>query len=219
LPKVATFIASVSTDPSSATVTQPARYRTGFSADGVWLAWSARPAVGGLETLMVQKIGDPSTRVTVAQDVSRWTFSRDGKTIYWLKSFNYDPLAPLGTLQSTPFPVPPTGTAPTVSTIRPNVSFYNPAGDTGLLMLGALTSGAGQLSLMTDSAQASSSKVLGDMVSQPISLSQDGRDVVYSRTAADMFGNGFDFSSECSLTTTAAAQAFGTYSDPPTYLF
>ena len=128
---------------------------------------------------MVQKIGDPSTRVTVAQDVSRWTFSRDGKTIYWLKSFNYDPSAPLGTLQSTPFPVPPTGTAPTVSTIRPNVSFYNPAGDTGLLMLGALTSGAGQLSLMTDSAQASSSKVLGDMVSQPISLSQDGVSVVY----------------------------------------
>jgi hypothetical protein len=220
LPKVATFIASVSTDPASTTaVTQPARYRTGFSADGTWLAWSARPAVDGLETLMVQKIGDASTRVTVAPDVSRWTFSRDGKTIYWLKSFNYDPSAPLGTLQSTPFPVPPAGTAPTVSTVRPNVSFYNPAGDTGLLMLGALTSGAGQLSLMTDSAQASSSKVLGDMVSQPISLSQNGRDVVYSRTAADMFGNGFDFSSECSLTTTAAAQAFGTYSDPPTYLF
>lgn len=219
LPKVTTFIASLSTDPASTTVTQPARYRTGFSADGAWLAWSARPNSGGTETLMVQKIGDPSTLVTVAQDLSRWTFSRDGKTIYWLKSYNYDPSVPLGTLQSTPFPVPPAGTAPTISTIRSSVAFYNPAGDTGLLILGALTSGAGQLSLMSDSAQASSSKVLNEMVSQPISLSLNGRDVVYSRTSADMFGNGFDFGSECSLTTSADAPPFGTYSDPPTYLF
>ena len=132
LPKVATFIAAVSTDPASTTTgTQPARYRTGFSADGASLAWSARPAPGGVETLMVQNIGDASARVTVAPDVSRWTFSRDGKTIYWLKSYNYDPSVPLGTLQSTPFPLPPAGTAPTVTTIRPNVSFFSPAGERG----------------------------------------------------------------------------------------
>jgi len=221
LPKVTTFIASVSTDPASTTaVTQPARYRTGFSADGTWLAWSARPAADGLETLNVQKMGDASTRVTVAQDVSRWTFSRDGKSIYWLKSYNYSTSAPLGTLQSTPFPVPPAGTAPTVSTIQSNVAFFNPAGDTGLLVLGALTaSGAGQLSVMTDSAQASSSKVLNSSVVQPISLSQNGRDVVYSRAGADLTANGFDFSSECTLTPTSDAPPFGTFSDPPTYAF
>jgi hypothetical protein len=221
LPKVATFIASISTDPASTSMlTQPARYRTGFSADGAWLAWSARPTASGVETLMVQKIGDPSTQVTVAQDVSRWTFSRDGKTLYWFKSFNYSPTAPLGTVQSTPFPVPPAGTAPTVTTIRPNTTFFNPAGDTGLLMLGALnSSGAGELSLMTDTAQSSSLKVLDPAVSQPISLSINGRDVFYSHSGTDLFANGFDFGSACMLTATSDGAPFGTFSDPPTYMF
>ena len=220
LPKVTTFIAALTTDPGSASAgTQPARYRSSLSSDGAWIAWSARPDPASPETLMAQKIGDASTRLTVAQDVSRWAFSRDGKSLYWLKSYNYDPAAPLGTLQWTPFPVPPAGTAPTVTTIRPNVSFFAPAGDTGLLVLGARTNNAAQLSLITDSAQPSSAKVLDEMVGQPLSLSLDGRDVVYTRSGLDLFANGLDFASECSMTTGAAALPFGTFSDPPSAVF
>ncbi len=219
LPKVATIIAQLSTDPASTTVTQPPRFRTSFSSDGVWLAWSARPTAGDTETLMVQKIGDASTRVTVASDASQWTFSRDGKTLYWLKSFNYDPTAPLGTLQSTPFPVPPTGTAPTVTTIQPNVSFFNPAGDTGLILLGASTNGAAQLSVMADSAQPSQAKVLDNGVTQLIGLSLDGHDILYEKTGLDLYANGIDLSTACTLTTTAAGAPFGTFSDPPSLVF
>ncbi len=220
LPKVTTLIASLSSDPqSTATVTQPARYRTGFSGDGTWVVWSARPDAAGVETLMMEKIGDDSTRVTVAADVSRWAFSRDGNTLYWLKSYNYDPAASLGTLQSTPFPPPPAGTAPTVTTIRPNVSFFGTAGDTGLVLIGATSNGAGQLSAMTDSAQPSQAKVLGDGVAQLMSLSRDGRDVVYTRSGLDLFTNGFDLASECTLTPGADATPFGTFSDPPSMVF
>jgi hypothetical protein len=220
LPKVTTFIATLSTDPAStAAAPQPARYRANLSSDGAWIAWSARPDPASPETLVAQKIGDASTRVTIAQDVSRWAFSRDGHSLYWLKSYNYDPAAPLGTLQSTPFPVPPAGTAPTVTTIRPNVSFFAPSGDTGLLVLGARTNNAGQLSLITDSTQPTQVKVLDEMVGQPLSLSRDGRDVVYTRLGTDLFANGVDFASECSLTTGAAALPFGTFSDPPSTMF
>ncbi len=219
LPKVATLIAALSTDPVSTTVTQPAHYRTGFSSDGVWLAWSARPAPDGTETLMMQKIGDDSTRVSVASDVSRWTFSRDGKTLYWMKSFNYNPTAPLGTLQSTPFPVPAAGTAPTVTTIQPNVSFFSPAGDTGLVLLGASTNGAAQLSVMADSAQPSQAKVLDTGVTQLASLSRDGHDVVYTKSGLDLYANGLDLGSACTLTAAADATPFGTFSDPPSMVF
>ena len=88
------------------------------------------------------------------------------------------------------------------------------------MILGALNSDTGELSLMSDSAQASSSKVLDEMVSQPISVSQNGRDVIFtSRSGMDLFGNGSDYSSECTLTPTADAPPFGTYSNPPTYAF
>src|SRR5262249_34385907 len=154
-------------------------------------------------------------------DVSRWAFSRDGHSLYWLKSFNYDPASPLGTLQSTPFPVPAAGTAPTVTTIRPSVAFFAPVGDSGLLLLGALnsTTGAGQLSLIIDSTQSSTPKVLDESVTQPLSVSLDGRDVVYSRSGTDLLANGVDFGSECSMTTNAAALPFGTFSDPPSTVF
>lgn len=222
LPKVTTFIASLTSDPASTSaVTQPARYRANLSADGTWIAWSARPDPASPETLVAQKIGDASTRVTIAQDISRWAFSRDGNSLYWLKSFNYDPAAPLGTLQSTPFPVPPPATPPTVSTVRPNTSFFAPVGETGLLILGALNSstGVGQLSLITNSTQSTPAKVLDEAVSQPLSVSLDGRDVVYSRSGLDLLANGADFASECTMTTTAAALPFGTFSDPPTTVF
>lgn len=215
LPKVATFIAALATDPASA----PVRYRANLSSDGTWIAWSARPDPAIPETLMAQKIGDASTRVTVAQDVSRWAFSRDGNSLYWLKSYNYDSTAPLGTLQSTPFPVPPAGTAPTVTTVRPNVSFFAPSGDTGLLVMGARANNAAQLSLITDSAQPTVVKVLDEMVGQPLSLSRNGRAAVYTRVGSDLFANGVDFASECSLTTGAAALPFGTFSDPPSTVF
>ncbi len=219
LPKVTTFIATLTTDPATSAAAPPARYRANLSSDGTWIAWSARPAPATPETLVAQKIGDASTRVTVAQDVSRWVFSRDGNSLYWLKSFNYDPASPLGTLQSTPFPVPPAGTAPTVTTIRPNVAFFAPTGDTGLLVLGALNSGAGQLSVIADSAQPSQVKVLDEAVSQPLSVSLDGRDVVYSRSGLDLLANGVDFASECTMTTNAAALPFGTFSNPPSTVF
>src|SRR5581483_10502738 len=35
----------------------------------------------------------------------------------------------------------------------------------------------------------------------------------------DMLANGFDFSSACTLTTTSDGSPFGTFSDPPTYMF
>jgi hypothetical protein len=220
LPKVATFIVSLTSDPvSTAQSTQPAKFRTGLSGDGEWVAWSARPAPDGVETLNVQKIGDASTRVVVAADVSRWSFSRDGASLYWLKSFNYSPTAPLGTLQRTAFPVPPAGTAPVVTTVQPNVSFFAPVGPNGLLVLGAQTGGAGALSLLGDSTQPSQAKVLDGAVTQLASASLDGREVSYSRSGLDLYVNGLDLASACTLTAGAGDSPFGTFSDPPTTAF
>jgi hypothetical protein len=220
LPKVVTLIATLTTDPpSTATVQQPVKYRAGFSPDGTWIAWSARPTPTGVETLMAQKLGDDSTRVVVAADVSRWLFSRDGAKLYWLKSFNYSATAPLGTLQMTDFPPPPAGTPPTVDTLAPNVSFFTSAGDKGLLFLGAQNAAGAAVSLLPDRAQVGQTKIIDSAVTQLTSLSRDGRAVVYSRSGLDLFAGGLDLATPCTLTAGADNSPFGTLSDPPTTAF
>ena len=79
-------------------------FRVGFSPDGEYVAWSSAATQGGVEILKTQKVGDDRTRVTVATDVSRWSFSPDGTHWYWLSKFNYD-IAGMrsGILQTAPF--------------------------------------------------------------------------------------------------------------------
>ena len=220
LPKVATLIATLTTDPpSSATVQQPVKYRAGFSPDGTWIAWSARPTPTSAETLMAQKVGDDTTRVVVAEDVSRWIFSRDGAKLYWLKSFNYSATTPLGNLQMTDFPPPPAGTPPTVAPLAANVSVFTSAGDKGLLFLGAQGTAGAAVSLLADRAQPSQAKVIDSAVTQLTGLSRDGRAVVYSRSGLDLFAGGLDLATPCTLTAGADNSPFGTLSDPPTTAF
>jgi hypothetical protein len=220
LPKIATLIATLTTDPPpNATAPPPVKYRAGLSFDGTWIAWSARPTPTGVETLTAQKLGDASTRVVVAEDVSRWAFSRDGAKLYWLKSFNYSATAPLGTLQMTDFPPPAAGTPPTVVTLAPDVSFFTSAGDQGLVFLGAQGAAGAPVSLLADRAQVSQTKVIDSAVTRLTGLSRDGRVVVYSRSGLDLFAGGLDLATPCTLTAGAANPPFGTVSDPPTTAF
>jgi hypothetical protein len=121
------------------------RFRVGLSPDGEYFAWSSSATAGGVETLKTQKVGDPSTLITVATDVSRWLMSPDGSRWYWLSQFNYDTSGMRsGTLQMAPFPQ---GTAP--------VTLLSDVGDFSVTRAGAIV------------ARTMVTKALGDLQAIP----------------------------------------------------
>jgi hypothetical protein len=77
-------------------------HRFGFAslADG-YVAWSGRETETGPEVLKLQHVDDPSSRITVASDVHRWSVSADGSAWLWLRAINE---LGVGTLQSASFP-------------------------------------------------------------------------------------------------------------------
>jgi hypothetical protein len=222
LPKVATMLIALQTDPANLR-----EYQVGLSAAGDWVAWSARPTATGVETLNAQKLNDDSTRVVVAEDVSRWTFSRDGARWYWLKRFNYNTIGnPLGTLQMASFPTDTGGVAPAATTLRANVASFGTAGDKGLVYFGALTNGLGELGLIADRDQPTQVKVVDSRALRVLDISQDGRTAIYAKTVAtdgssfDLYAGGLDLATPCALTPTAISPPpYATLSDPSSTVF
>jgi hypothetical protein len=77
-------------------MTQAARWRVGFSADGETVILSnGGPAVTDtekLQTIATSTIGAGGTLTTImnGENVTRWTLSADGKKIYYFKEYNYN---------------------------------------------------------------------------------------------------------------------------------
>jgi hypothetical protein len=227
LPKIATMLISLDSDNPNLIA-----YQVGLSSAGDWVAWSARPDATGSETLNAQKLSDPTSHVVVAQNVSQWSFSRDGAKWYWLTNYNYGLTAPpLGNLQSANFPTDTGGAAPAPTMLRTNVSSYAPAGDKGIVYFGPLnaTTGLGPLGLIADRAQPTQAKAI-DTAGQIIDLSNDGRTVIYAKMATqdaasgivlfDLNAGGLDLPTNCVLTSTPnSIPPYGTLSDPASTVY
>ncbi|MES1171889.1 MAG: hypothetical protein ABUL77_01520 [Bacteroidota bacterium] len=135
-------------DPADGPTVQ--RFRVGFRPSGDYVAWSSRAEPGGPEILKVQKVGDDSTRVTVASDVSRWSISPTGNHWFWLSQFNYNTAGMRsGTLQMAPFPA---GTAPT--TLLPNVGDFSVARNGSLVARAMVNASRGDLKGIVDPVAA-----------------------------------------------------------------
>jgi hypothetical protein len=170
LPLVEKVLTGVDTDDPNLRM-----FQVDTSADGNWLAWSARLTPTGRETLKVQKIGDDASRLTVATDVSRWTISPDVAKWYWLKGFNYDvDGAESGTLEMAAFPA-----GGGVSTLAAEVGDYSVAGVKGLLMRSGEAQFVGDLKHMADRDAPTALTTLDKGVLGVIAQSGDGATAVY----------------------------------------
>ncbi|MDB4983328.1 MAG: hypothetical protein JWM82_4080, partial [Myxococcales bacterium] len=178
LPLIDTFIFSTVGDAQ----TDLQRYEWDISPDGRYFAWSGRYDVAGKETLKVQKVGE-TTSTTVATDVSAWTISNDGAKWYWIKTFNYNPDAPAGGLESAPFP----GGTPSKA-LAAQVGDYFQAGKTnGLIVRSKITLDAttqqslGTLSLIPDREAPGALQALDTKVLALFDVSADGTKIMYTK--------------------------------------
>jgi hypothetical protein len=175
-----------------------------FSPDGASFAWSVGDATTGAQTLKVQKLGDETTRLTVASDVSYWRISNDGASWLWLKSYVDDEIMPSGTLVTAPFPA---GTA--VSTVVMAVAEYDLVGDKGMLYRADVADQVGDLRFMPDRASPATSALLDQGVRFTVARSADASTVVYAKVStgvgSDLFAWSATLSAPCTLTEIPAA--------------
>jgi hypothetical protein len=173
LPLVDTVILQTSVDLQGVS-------KVGFrlTPDGQSVAWSTRADTMSTEDLRVQKVGDDSTRVKVAADVTQWTVSPDSKSWYWLQGYNYDVTngAPAGTLQSAAFPG---GAAPT--TIGTAVADYNQAGDKGLFYRTKVKADLGTLMVTPDRDAPTAASMVDTGVFFVFEASKDGKNASYTK--------------------------------------
>jgi hypothetical protein len=214
VPLVDTFIFFTATDAQ----TDLQRYEWDISPDGRYFAWSGRYDAAGTETLKVQKVGDPTSRVTVATDVSAWTISNDVAKWYWIKSFNYNPDTPAGGLESAPFPAGTPSKA-----LGSKVGDYFQAGQSkGVILrsnivLDATTQqSVGTLSLMPDRETPGTIQTLDTKVLALFDVNADGTKIMYTKNEAvlggvlpvfDLFIAKADGSPVCTLASSATAFA------------
>jgi hypothetical protein len=195
------------------------RYEWDISPDGRYIAWSGRYDIAGLETLKIQKVGDDTSRKTVATDVSAWTISDDLTRWYWLKSFNYNGLGTAsGSLESAPFPA---GT-PSKSLVAKVGDYFQAGKSKGLLVRSNLTpdpttmQGVGTLTLMADRDAPGALQMLDTSVLTIFDKSADGTKVMYGKTESllgqvlpvfDLFVAKADGSPVCTLASSPIAFA------------
>jgi hypothetical protein len=199
LPLVERVLTEVSSDPAGS-----GQFQVGFSPDGAYLAWSARPTAATPETLEVQKIDDATTRQTVATDVSAWEISRDGTRWLWLRAYNHDDLAPSGTLELATFPA-----GANVSTLATAVADYQGVGDKGVLYRADVVHTLGDLRLLPDRDAPATTKLLDQMVATVLALADDASTVVYTKTITgignDIFAWSSSLASPCTVWATPSA--------------
>jgi hypothetical protein len=220
LPKVVTLFVGLDSETN---VGQ--KYQVGLSPAGDWIAWSTRTDAAGVEILSAQKLNDDASRVVVAEDVARWIISRDSAKWYWLKSYNYDPANPLGTLQMANFPTDTGGVSPVATTLRNNVASAGSVSDKGLVYFGPFLNNVTDLGLIADRDQPTAAKTIDTRVVRLQSVSHDGRTVVYSKTGTsdglvDLYAGGLDIATPCTLSAPIAVPPpFAALSDPASTVF
>jgi len=177
-----TAVDTVISADSTVTANQQ-RFRLGFSPDGASVNWSSAQQMGGLEVLKTQKVGDDSTRITVATDVSRWTTSPDGTRWYWLSHFNYDIMGMRsGDLQTAPFPA---GMAPT--TLIPSVGDFTLARSGSVVVRAMVSKSLGDLRAIPDPVGAPTGVVMLDTgVVGFLAIGSQGH-VVYTKNVEPTF--------------------------------
>jgi len=105
-----------------------------FSPDGMSVLWSV-PTTAPAEDVKTQKLGDATTRATIASGVTAWSISTDGTRLFWLSTPTTDASGfTTGTLQTAPYPA---GTPP--QTVQADVWDYSSYGTKGLFTLTAPT--------------------------------------------------------------------------------
>jgi hypothetical protein len=199
LPVIERVLTEVSSDPTGS-----GQFQVGFSPDGAYLAWSARPTAAGQETLQVQKIDDATTRQTVATNVSAWEISRDGTRWLWLRAYNHDDLAPSGTLELSTFPA-----GANVSTVATAVADYLGVGDKGVLLRTGVVHTLGDLQLIPDRDAPATTKLLDQMVATVLAIADDASTVVYTKTITgignDIFAWSSSLTAPCTVWSTPSA--------------
>jgi hypothetical protein len=209
LPKIDTLLYSAPGDPTNVNKVQ-----VNLSPGGDAALWSARTTANGVETLNFQKLGDPTSRRVVAEDVAKWQVSADSTSWYWLKSFNYSVSGTdSGTLQTAPYPA---GAAP--ATLIEKVGQYSLLGGKTVLIRSGFNAGVGELKLVADVTNiAATTKTLDTGVLRVWDTSADGTTVLYSKTNSgqlfDMFLGSLSKAAPCPLASTAVALGFGHLAD------
>jgi hypothetical protein len=207
VPKLDTFIVSTAADASGVR-----KWQADFSPDGATVAWSARPTMGGVETLNVEQLGVPTSRRVVAQDITRWKVTRDGTKWVWLKTFNYAVDGkPAGTLQTATFP-----DGGGVSTLATGVADFDNSGDKGIVFRSGVTSFVGDLNLIADREAPTVVRALDRNVLTIYDQTKDGSKISYGK---GMDGNGFSdlfiastsAARPCVVTADTAAAPIGTF--------
>ena len=175
-----------------------------FSPDGASVGWSVADPTTGVQTLKVQKLGDATTRLTVATGVSYWRISNDGTSWLWLTDYVDNEIMPSGTLVTAPFP----GGAD-VSTLAAAVAEYDLVGAKGMLYRDDVADQVGELRLMPDRAAPATSTLVDHGVRFTVARSADASTIVYSKTntgvGADLFAWSASLGAPCTLTEIPAA--------------
>jgi hypothetical protein len=217
LPKVTTI---VPTRP----MTQSSQWRAGFNRAGDYFSYSTGGKLTSeLETLHVvatADLGMAGKDVTIGPNISRWEIAVDGKKIYYLKDFNYDPDAPTGNLMAADYPSGANAKvlAPDVGIFR--LLFDGTDTDRGLSFYDKIAVGKGTFKLMRDTSGATPAvtKVVENVTGAL--LSRDLRYAMYSTTVNDQFGTTdalltrTDGSGGCTLVTTDTTAGYGSAFPP-----
>jgi hypothetical protein len=180
-----------------------ASFELGFSPDGESIAWSTT-GTAAAKGLVVQKLDDPSTRTSVATDVSMWSISSDGASWVWLRDYQDSLITPSGTLQAARFP-----SGAEVTTLATSVADYELVGEKGLLYRGKLADQVGELRVMPDRNAPATSTLIDDGVRSVITRSADASTIVYSRVSTavgvDLYVWSAGLAAPCTLTAEPSA--------------
>jgi hypothetical protein len=184
------------------------KWEASITPDGAKVAWSTRVAASGTENLDVQTIGDNTSRVAVASDVSQWIVTSDATAWLWLGAYNYDLNGtPSGTLQSAAFP---SGTA--VQTLGASVGDFKEAGTKGVLYRSAVSATGGKLMLAPDRDAPAVVTMLDQGVASVFEVTTDGTRATYTKNIQsigsniilfDLWLSGAAGAAPCALTSTA----------------
>jgi hypothetical protein len=160
------------------------KWKASLTPDGARVAWSTRPPGGGMEHLAVQLIGDDSSRLSIANNISQWIVTADSHEWLWLSAYNYDQNAPSGFLQSASFP----GGAG-IQTLAASVGDFMEAGPKGVLFRTGVTAAGGTLMLAPDRDVPAAVRMLDQGVQFVFEATADGARATYTKNITQPAGS------------------------------
>jgi hypothetical protein len=183
-----------------------------FSDAGDYIVWSTGgKTLAEVETLYAIKTDEaamPARKVTFGP-ASRWSVSADGKKVFFLRDFNYNEIAPTGTLMSASFPA---GGGEVM--LAPSVGAYVPLNGTSIGIYQNVAALKGTFKLIRDIARPQELVTLGtDFTS--VEFSSDLRFVAFATTVNNQTGSSdnlvvkSDGTGRCALNAAIDNQFFG----------